>query len=264
MKKIGFEGDEKYWRDWSEGGLVKASTGGAIHLADRATLQLLTNTYYDNLEPTDALGPGMNVLINMISGSIESAYDFAVALSSEEGPELGKTIQQAKKAFGVLGGARNILGTMEALIDGKVTTRSGQAIIEGLSLSEIMNASVTERTEKVKALIGVAAGLPGERQTEAYKENIVQMRQREAWKEWSQIIISSMFRARKADDMDATFAILGKAQEEIIEYRPNLMPTFQKAVWAVFNTDPNETIENRNRRLRIIFNLEGETEQPLF
>ena len=127
-----------------------------------------------------------------------------------------------------------------------------------------MNASVTERTEKVKDLIGVASGLPGERQKAAQRENLVQLRQREAWKEWSRIIITSMFRAKKSGDMDATFAILGKAQEEIIEYRPNLMPTFQKAVWIVFNTDPNETIEDRNRRLRIIFNLEGDTEEPLF
>lgn len=264
MKKIGLKGDEKYWRRWAEGGFVKAATGGAVDFVDRATLQLVTNTYYDNIEYTDALGPGMNVLIKMISGSIEGAYDFALALNSEDGLEPSDVIQNAKKAFGVLGGARNILSTIEALVDGKVTTRSGRAIIEGLSLSEIMNASVSEKSEKIKDLVGVASGLPSERQKGVQKEQLVQQRQKQAWDEWSQIIIRSMFRSRKSGDMDATFAILGKAMDEIIEYRPNLMSTFQKGIWVVFNTDPNETVEDQNRRLKIIFGLDGTSNQSLF
>ena len=224
----------------------------------------MTNTYYDNIEMTDALGPGMNVLIKMIAGSVEGGYDFALALNSEDDLEPSDVLKNAKKAFGVLGGARNALSTIEALIDGKVTTRSGRAIMDGLSLSEIMQAAPAEKLEKVKDLLGVAAGLPGERQKQIQKENIVQARQKEAWNEWKSIIIRSMFKARTDGNINHAFAILGEATNQIMKYRPGLLTDFQKDAYAFMNYDPNETMEQRNRRLRIPFNLEGTHEQPLF
>lgn len=265
MRKLGFEGDEQWWRRAAEGGWITAGSEGMFQITDRATLQLMTNTYYDNLQPSDAFGPGLNLLFTMIGGGIETSADLARIMSSDkEKLESSDIIKAARKTIGVLGGARNIISTVEALMDGKVTTRSGQAIIDGLSLKQIMDAAPHQRTEKIKDVLGVAVGLPGERQRLAQKENIVSLRQREAWDEWQTIQIMAIRRATLEGNFDAAYAMADAASKQVEDYRTYILPFFLKNIMHALAADPNATIEQRNRFNRIKFNLNGDSKVPLF
>lgn len=265
MKKLGLEGDEQYWRRWTEGGLLTSETGGAIQATDRAALQLMTNTYYDNISPKDVLGPGLNLFSKIILGSVNGTVDLVAAIQSEDGLENSDILKSAKKAFGALGGARNILSTIEALTEGKVTNSTGQAIIDGLSFKEIMMLATTdEKIARVKEIAGVAAGLPPERFRQAIKENEMQARQREAWEEWTDITTRAIYRAAMENNYETAHAILGEATRQVAEFRDTDVAFFIKKGVRAMWVDPNATIEDRNALKRIKFNLAGREEKPLF
>ena len=271
LKMIDWFGDKNdkksvdYWRRVSTGGLINAETRGAGNIAKRAALNVFTNTYYDNLDPAMVFGPGLNVAASMVAGTISSMYDIGRIITSED-KDLAVTdiLRAARKTVGILGGARNILSTIEVLLDGKITTRSGRAIIEGLSLKEIMETAGDARFDKELAVLGVAVGLTGERVERAQRENQIRMRQREAWGDWESAVTRAIRRASYNGDIKTAVEILVAGVKQVGQWRAWETPKFLKAATASMLIDPDATIEDKNMLEGMKFNIDGEEIVPFF
>jgi hypothetical protein len=261
IKVFGDRGDTKsvnYWQRFAEGGLITAETGGTINIADRATMNILTNTYYNNIEFGDTFGPGLNLVANMIVGTINGIEDIAEILQDPERElEMINLVKAARKSVGQLGGIRNILGTVEALSEGTISNRMGDAIIGGLSLKEIMLAIPEERFEKVKEVAGIAAGLPGERQRLTQQKGEILARQREAFIEWTTIIARQINRASKASNTTTAFALLGEGMEQTADWMPSKVREFEGRTFWALNVLPGETKQDKIERQAIDFDFEG-------
>lgn len=256
------EGDEKYWRNLLRG-VPAALTDGRFDIVDRATIQLLTNTYYDNLDAADMAGPGLNLLAQMILGTSTGVMDIVTAIQDDEF-DAKTVLRAAKKSVGVLGGARNILSTIEALSLGEISTRTGRAIIEGMTLKEILNASVARRTEAMLDVAGLATGMTPPRVRETQEMSELLGRQDQAWTEWMNITTQAIKTHKREGNTAHAVTMLNESIRQVMEARPDRAKFWAKRLAMALNEQEGATIEDKNRMRAIKMNLEGKIEKPLF
>ena len=250
------EGDEKFWRNLMRG-VPAALTDGRFDIVDRATIQLMTNTYFDNLDAADMAGPGLNLLAQLVVGIPEGVTDMVIAM--QEGNFDAQTVlRAAKKSVGVLGGARNVLSTIEAMAFGEVSTRTGRAIIDGMTLKEILReASIDRKTEAMLDVAGVAVGLTPPRIRETHEMSEILARQNEAWNEWMMITTQAIKTHKREGNGQHALVMLKESVKQIMAARPDKAKFWAKRLVMAMAEREGATIEDKNRLRKILMGFDG-------